>query len=288
VPPRASSNPHPPGERAGEGALLVAEELGLEQVGRERTAVHDEEGVVLAARLAVDGLRGLALPGPGLSLEEHGHVGGGRALHQGEAHPRGNRAAHQRAEAGVLGELELGLLAGELEAQAHPPELEEAPVSDRGLLHQHAVEHGAVAAPQILGPDALLVDQELAVEARHGALVEQHVVQRVTPDGGPLAGGLEALSHARSIDDPEPEPPHVGDQAGPADAEGRRRVGIPLGRGRRGDVAAAQLVGNFPTLLTTGHPHPRTYLEHTWEGDAVTGGATADPAPWRPTQRAFR
>ena len=42
----------PPRHGAGEGALLVAEQLGLEQVGRQRAAVHDQEAVVSPARLA--------------------------------------------------------------------------------------------------------------------------------------------------------------------------------------------------------------------------------------------
>src|SRR4029079_9735137 len=101
--------------------------------------------------------------GSGFALEEDGEVRGGRTLHQREAHPRRHRAAHQRAEARVLRELEPGLLTRQLEAEPDTPEPEEAPVADRGLLHQHAVEDGAVPAAEVLGPDALLVHQELAV-----------------------------------------------------------------------------------------------------------------------------
>jgi hypothetical protein len=103
----------------------------------------------------------------------------------------------------VLRDLETGLLPGQLEAQADPARAEEAPVADRRLLHQHAVEHGAVAAAEVLDPDALVVDEELAVEAGHGALVEEHVVERVASDGGALAGGLEALARTRSVHHPE-------------------------------------------------------------------------------------
>jgi hypothetical protein len=166
----------------------------------------------------------------------------------------------------VLRELQLRLLARELEPQAHAPQLEEAAVADRGLLHQHAVDDGPVAAAEVLGPDALLVDQELAVEPRDGALVEQHVVERMAADGGALAGGLERLTGARSVHDAQTEAAHVRrTRRATSDAEGGRRVRVALGRGV---TARNLLVGNVPTPVATGHPHPGTYLEHTSKATA--------------------
>ena len=89
VPPAASSNaPRPARLRAGERALLVAEQLALEQVGRDRAAVDDHERLVRARAGAVDRLRRLPLAGAGLALEQHGRVAGRRLLHQRERHAR--------------------------------------------------------------------------------------------------------------------------------------------------------------------------------------------------------
>jgi hypothetical protein len=199
-------------------------------------------------------------PVPVSPFEEHGDVRRRGALHQGEAHPRGHRAADERAEVRVLRQLELGLLSGQLEAQAHASQLQQAAVADRGLLHHHAVEHGAVPAAQVLGPDALVVHQELAVEAGHGALVEQHVVERVAPDGGSLAGRLEALSGSGTVDHPESETADIRHQARSADPEGRCGVRVAFRRGGRGGRLTSHLVRNFPLSVAYRHPHG----EPTW------------------------
>ena len=52
-----------PRHRAGEGAALVAEELGLDQLLGDGRAVHLDEGAVAARRLRVDGARDQLLAG---------------------------------------------------------------------------------------------------------------------------------------------------------------------------------------------------------------------------------
>ena len=59
-------------ERATECALLVAEELTLEERGRERGAVDGDEGLVRARRLVVNEAREDLLTGTRLSLEQDG------------------------------------------------------------------------------------------------------------------------------------------------------------------------------------------------------------------------
>ena len=80
VPPSASSNaPARARSRAGERALLVAEQLGLEQVGRDGAAVDDDERPARARAGLVDRLAQHVLAGAGLALDQHGGVGGGDA-----------------------------------------------------------------------------------------------------------------------------------------------------------------------------------------------------------------
>ena len=63
-------------DRAGEGALLVAEELALEQLARDRGAVDRDERARRARRARlVDGARDQLLAGAGLAGDEHGRVG---------------------------------------------------------------------------------------------------------------------------------------------------------------------------------------------------------------------
>src|SRR5207245_3140616 len=56
----------------GEGALLVAEQLALEEGLGDGAAVHGDERLGGALRLHVDGARDQLLAGAGLAAEEHG------------------------------------------------------------------------------------------------------------------------------------------------------------------------------------------------------------------------
>src|SRR5690606_25237155 len=60
---------------AGEGALLVAEELALEQRLRESGAVHRDEGAGRALAPAVQRARDDLLPGAALAEQQHGRLG---------------------------------------------------------------------------------------------------------------------------------------------------------------------------------------------------------------------
>ena len=66
--------------RAGEGALLEAEQLALEQLRRQRGAVHLDEGLVAAARELEQRARDQLLAGAALAAHQHGDVGVGDLL----------------------------------------------------------------------------------------------------------------------------------------------------------------------------------------------------------------
>ena len=67
-------------ERAGEGALLVAEQLGLDQLLGHRGAVHLDERALAALALQVDLARDELLAGAVLAGDQHPGVGGRRHL----------------------------------------------------------------------------------------------------------------------------------------------------------------------------------------------------------------
>ncbi len=59
---------------AGEGAALVAEELGLDQVRRDRAAVDGDDGSAGSRAVRVQELRGELLAGPRLADQHHGRL----------------------------------------------------------------------------------------------------------------------------------------------------------------------------------------------------------------------
>src|SRR5262249_54747783 len=89
---------------AGEGALLVAEELALQEVRGERAAVDDDEGTAAARARPVHRLGGAALAGAGLALEEHRGVGGRDPLEETDGDAHLPRRADQAPEARGAGE----------------------------------------------------------------------------------------------------------------------------------------------------------------------------------------
>ena len=66
--------------RAREGALLIAEELALEEIIGDAGAVDRDKGILVAAALLVDGTRDELLTGAGLACDEYGRRAVGDAL----------------------------------------------------------------------------------------------------------------------------------------------------------------------------------------------------------------
>lgn len=62
--------------RTGEGALLMAEQFGLDQVLGNSPAVDGNEGLLAALRLAVQGARHQFLAGTALTSDQHRRLGG--------------------------------------------------------------------------------------------------------------------------------------------------------------------------------------------------------------------
>src|SRR5581483_11494935 len=89
--------------RAREGALLVAEELGLEEAVRERGAVLAHERPGAARGELVDGARGELLPGPRLAADEHGEVAPRDLLEPGEDALHGLARAEEAQRGRPLG-----------------------------------------------------------------------------------------------------------------------------------------------------------------------------------------
>src|SRR5690606_32272841 len=97
-------------DRAGECALLVAEQLGLDERTRDRTAVDDDERLVRARRQLVQRARDHVLAGPGLALDEDRGVGRRDALDQAEDLAHRGRLADHLAERFLLGRQDLDAL----------------------------------------------------------------------------------------------------------------------------------------------------------------------------------
>ena len=81
---------------AGEGALLVAEQLGLQEILGQGGAVDGDERAVLARRALVDGPRHALLAGAALAEDEHGGRGVGHLLDQRHHAPEGRAGADHR------------------------------------------------------------------------------------------------------------------------------------------------------------------------------------------------
>jgi hypothetical protein len=116
---------------AGEGAGLVAEQLGLEQVRRDRAAVDDHERAVAARALEMQRLGGELLAGAALALEEHGGVGRRGGLEEREGGAHRDRRAAQQAETVAWRQRDLDVTGADAEAKAGPADRELGAVAER-------------------------------------------------------------------------------------------------------------------------------------------------------------
>ncbi len=190
--------------RAREGALLVAEELRLQQAVGDRSQIDRHEGLVPARALPVDGARDQLFAGAALAGDEHGGVSLGHLGDQlVEPHHRGV-AAHQLVEA---------MRAVQLRAQVthlalKHPLVRRLPHQGQDLLHIEGLHDVVVRA----GLDALhriphlghrgdqdhrnvLVEREDARQHRGAALARHAHVQQRDVD----APGAEDLETGRAV-----------------------------------------------------------------------------------------
>src|SRR6185436_7786492 len=90
---------------AGEGAFLVAEQLGLDQAVGQRGAADFDERLLRAQRAVVDGVGDQLLAGARLAADQHGRAGAGDLRDLLEDLPQRPAAAHQVGEAVPLAQL---------------------------------------------------------------------------------------------------------------------------------------------------------------------------------------
>ena len=190
-----------------ERALLVPEQLALDELLGDGRAVDLHEGLVAPQAVAVDGPRDQLLAHPALARDEHGGVGGGGAPHR-VPHLLQGRALPLHPVALVEAELEAPVLLRELalaervarheqQALAVGRLLDEVVGAELGGLHGRG--HRAVPGEDhhrgrgLLGLEGL---QDLhAVHLRH-LDVEEDEVRRLPLDhleGGLAVGGQQAL-----------------------------------------------------------------------------------------------
>jgi len=179
--------PDAPHGRPRERALFVPEELTFEQVAVDRPAIDDHERGLAAGALAVDGVRRLALAGAGFAFEQHRRVAVSGAREHREGRPHRGRNAGERAEARLLGERQPVRLQAELEAYHRLSQPKKAPDPQECFQDNDAVEDRTVAALQVADAHAALVDDDLAMEARDGRILDDEVVAVVGSDRATVA-----------------------------------------------------------------------------------------------------
>jgi len=185
---------HAPLEGPGEGPALVAEELALEEPGRDRGAVELDERPLLAAGRLVDRAGDQLLAGAGLAPHEDGRVGRRHGLDVLEDLREPAALADDLAEVVVELALQVALLAGQLVLQPLDLEVRERVRDRRRELVGDLEEELEVGRPE--GP--------LAEAARgHGA--DQRAVHQQRRRGHALDPGLDDLVEARV-----PEGPQLG------------------------------------------------------------------------------
>ena len=140
-----------PAQRAGEGALLVAEQLALEEVGRDRAAVHHHERPRRARALAWwIASAACSLPVP-VSPSSSTVASRAAARSSSAKQPRmATDVPTSEPKRVLLRQRQPVALRAEVEAQHHAPQPQQAAAAQHAFHHLHAVHDDAVEAVQIL------------------------------------------------------------------------------------------------------------------------------------------
>ena len=238
-------------ECAREAALGVAEELALEQVARNRRAVHADHRAGAAAARLVDRAGDQLLPGAGLAGDQHGGVGTGHQLDLPERRRDGRRAADDALVMALGPDFLLQVRVLQLQAlpqrvdlgeRALQPALVLPPLADVAE-HDHGAQQAAAVADRRRGvldgkgrsvrpPEDLVIDLthsavpegrvDRAVPVRIGAAVRVRVVHGDVhvladevdgrPAEHPLGGRVDEGGHALGVDAVDPLPGCPKDQ----------------------------------------------------------------------------
>ena len=196
--------------RSGEGALPVAEQLGLDHALLERRAEHGHERLGRARARVVDHARDDALARPGLAEEQHREAGGRHAAHQSLQLAHRGRAPDEAPERPVRGEQSPAFL-------------------------------GLGAEPSLRGAQSIALPDHLASRLEAFQDRARHVQQRAEPL--PMLGGEVPLDPVLEVDerrDALPCPDRHAQDRGDAqlpDRLDRGEVGI-VGDARKQHVAA--------------------------------------------------
>ena len=103
---------------AGEGALFVAEQLGLEQIRRESRRVEGDERLVRTRTVPMQCVRHQLLARPRFARDEHRHAGSGQPAHRAEHLLHGRCLTQQLGDA-AAGGFDIGGDRGLLRGAAH-------------------------------------------------------------------------------------------------------------------------------------------------------------------------
>ena len=224
-----SKRPTPAGHRPGEGALLMAEELALDQLARDRRHVHRDEGPAPALAIVVQGPGRQLLAGAGFAEDHHGQVGRHQPGHDPIDVLHGGRAADERQGLGQRRRIprlrRLGAAEGPLDQPDQLVQVEgfgqivEGAALGRAHRRQQRVlgAHGDDA--QIRAALADAGNEVEAVAVGHDHIGDDEIALPLAdplPEGCRLVGAAHLIAQPaqRLIQDDADRPIVVGDQNG--------------------------------------------------------------------------
>ena len=181
------------GDGAREGAALVAEQLALDQVIADRTAIDDDEWLILAGANLVNRAREYVFAGAGLAFEQHRGVGRGDPLEHAEYLAHGQARAQRFAEAGRLTGQYLSAIRLAAQQEFDAAHDDRRTRFDHRFAHSGAADAGMVGRTEIANDDAERRALELTVVARNRIVRQYQVVVGGLTDREPLAE-LHALA----------------------------------------------------------------------------------------------
>jgi hypothetical protein len=140
---------HPAADGSGERASDVAEQVRLDEVGRDGRAVDHHKRPLLTAAVLVNGVGQRRFSSAGFAFDEHAAVGTGHAGDHRKQPPHGRTAPNQRPVAVLGGDGGVHLLLEGIELEGGAPHAEDGACFQVSLAHPKAGEARAVRRREV-------------------------------------------------------------------------------------------------------------------------------------------
>jgi hypothetical protein len=188
----------------GERTPLVAKQDALDEVGRNRAAVLDDQGALRALGCSVNGAGDELLACARLAMNEHGEVRSRHLLEHRENLAHSHAVPDEIVELFAPAEVDFDRAGTMFEADHRVSEPQGHPRFEPCFAYAHASDPSTIGRTEVPEQEARLLGDDLAMRPAHPRVGQCEVTNHAPADRHALAGNVEPGPFLRAFFDDQP------------------------------------------------------------------------------------